>query len=377
MTHERRRRALPGVVPVLRVLLSSASILIQNTHALSEVSEKATATCGATKLSPFVEDPFNSKELAESTTSRTSFVVPSLFQLPAINGLRGGQSIPPYDPYQQQQQPQQNAYYVHPVPNDDNYNSQQPSNNYEDGFDNYNPPLGSEAEDQLFQESVQERVDRWKSEQLKQYGQVSAYDEANPRDANGRLKLLQNVGKGSRALIFLIVMWRDIYLLELADMSFKGGLRVMVRTFLGILFVGNMAGTAASITSQGHTANKRLKAILNLDKLVEATLLCWSFLRLTILPTRFVPRETFIVGIFHSLFFIVQMQAFTRLTWEEGVAPVVGNNKSNSQSQAVGDRSSSEYRTLGQMDTSDGNHPNVYTEASDTRNSYYDQRTPT
>lgn len=354
-----RRLALP-VVPVLRVLLSSAGILIQPIHALSDFSGKVTYA----KIAP---DSSGSPEPSQSRP------FPSL---QFVSDLRGGQSTP-YDPYQQ------NAYYTHPDPNDDgNY---QPPSNYEDGFANYNPsqlPVSSSMDDgseHLFQESVQEGIDRWKSVQMEQYSHLSAEDEAKPWDASGRSKLMQSVGQGSRALIFLIVMWRDIYLLELADSSMKGGLRAVVRTFLGMLFVGNIAGTVVSITSPSHAANKRLKAILNLDKLVEAVMLFWSLVRLTILPARLVPRETFIVGIMHSVLFLINMQAYTRLNWDDGVAPVKNNPQKerrqgvNSQSQ-VADQSSSEYQTLGQMDPY-GDYPDVYKEASDPTNSYYDQHT--
>jgi hypothetical protein len=322
---------------------------MQTTHALSDVSVKSSYAT----LSP------------DSLGSPVPSLSNKLPSLRALADLRGGQSVPD-DPHQQ------HAYYTHPDANDGN--SSNPPTMYEDGFANYNPSYLPESTgisndpEHLFQESVQERVDRWKADQMEQYGKLSAQDEANPRDARGRLKLLQNVSKGSRAIIFFIAMWRNMYLLELADLSLKGGLRMLVRTCLAMLFVGNMAGTVASIMSPGHATKNRLKGILNLDKLVEFGLLCWSFLRITVLPARLVPRETFFAGIMHSVFFILQMQAFTRLTWDDGVAPVVSNQKTNSPSQ-VGEESLSNYHTLGQTD-SYLDYSNVYAEAADTSSNY-------
>jgi hypothetical protein len=195
---------------------------------------------------------------------------------------------------------------------DNNNNNNMP--NYEDGFANYNPPAENDAE-HLFQETVQERVDKWRATQNEMYQNLSADQEANPRDEQGRVKLLASVGKGSRALIFFILMWRDIHLFELADQSLKGNLRLMAVVPLTAMFIGNLAGVVASLTSPGHAAKKRLKAILNLDKLVEALMLIWYFIRLTIAPSKYVPREIFIANTLHSVFFLIQCQAFTRVNW--------------------------------------------------------------
>lgn len=141
--------------------------------------------------------------------------------------------------------------------------------------------------------------------------------DLNPRDEQGRMKLIASVSKGSRAFIFFVLMWRDIHLFETADQSLKSGgvLRLMAVIPLTLLFIGNMAGVVASFTSPGHATKKRMKAILNLDKIVEVLLLGWYFLRLTVLPSKFIPRELFIANTLHSVFFLIQCQAFTRVTW--------------------------------------------------------------
>lgn len=129
------------------------------------------------------------------------------------------------------------------------------------------------------------------------------------------MKLITSVSKGSRSLIFFLLLWRDVHLYEVADTTLKGLTRLMVVTPLCALFLANLAGVVASVTSPSHSAKKRLKAILNLDKLVEALLICYNFIRLTILPAQYIPREVYIANTLHSVFFLLQSQAFTRVTW--------------------------------------------------------------
>lgn len=164
-------------------------------------------------------------------------------------------------------------------------------------------------------ETVQERVNAWRQQQQATASHMTAEQVASSRDERGRMKLLTSVSKGSRALIFFILMWRDVHLYEVADQTFKGVIRLFTVVPLLMLFIGNLAGAVASVTSPSHSAKKRLKAILNLDKLVEAIIILYSFLRLTIFPSKYTPREIYIANTLHSVFFILQSQAFTRLTW--------------------------------------------------------------
>jgi hypothetical protein len=119
-------------------------------------------------------------------------------------------------------------------------------------------------------------------------------------------------------------MWRDVYFFEIIDQTIKkrGLKRILIRTAVTTLFLGNMAGAVGSLTTLGHSAKKRFKAILNLDKLAEMCLFTWNLLRLTVIPSKYVPREVHIAGMIHCMFFLMQTQAFTRLSWDEGVAPV-------------------------------------------------------
>lgn len=218
---------------------------------------------------------------------------------PTILLFRGGQA--PTDPYS--------------TPTNQPYQSLPKEYNTQNGFGNYNTPADIPDTDHLFQESVQERVDKWRQAQISQSQNLTPEQERNPRDSQGRMKLLASVSRGSRALIFFMIMWRDIHLFELADQSLKGTKRLVVVVPLILLFIGNMAGVAASFTSPSHSSKKRMKAILNLDKLVEGILLVWYFFRLTVFPSKYVPREVFVAKTLHSVIFLVQLQAFTRVTW--------------------------------------------------------------
>jgi hypothetical protein len=203
---------------------------------------------------------------------------------------RGGQSRDPYNGYPD------NSYIS-------DYNAPPP------------PPNNNNDADHIFQETVQDRVDKWRSDQIERRDHMSEEQQANLRDSQGRLKLMATVGKGSRAFIFFALMWRDIHLFEVADKSLKGIIRYFAVVPLTVLFLANLAGAVAALSAGGHNMKTRLKAILNLDKMVEIVLLFWYFLRLTILPSKYVPREIFVASVLHSVFFIIQCQSFTRITW--------------------------------------------------------------
>jgi len=137
----------------------------------------------------------------------------------------------------------------------------------------------------------------------------------SPRDGQGKLKLLFTLSKGSRCVTFLILMFRNVSLYEAVDKKFNGALRYMGVVPLTFLFVANMAGVVASLTSPGHSSKKRLKAILNLDKLLELILIVNSVGKLIFSVSNLVPRELYISHILHSVFFIIQCQTVTRFVW--------------------------------------------------------------
>lgn len=214
--------------------------------------------------------------------------------------------------------------------------------------------------DSLMHETVQERLDSWKQKQMEFYAASHNHADAVAVDEYGRKNLLASVSKGSRAIVFVLLLFRNMHWYELADQKHSGMRRLFLVVPVCLLFIGNLAGVVSSITSPSSSTKKRLKviirrqkllpanvrvlqtfclayyeqhsfihflscttvpkAILNLDKLVEAVLILFSFLRLTILPSPYTTREIYIASIFHSLFFIIQCQAFTKLSWDEQFA---------------------------------------------------------
>jgi len=149
------------------------------------------------------------------------------------------------------------------------------------------------------------------------YENQSPLDEANPRDEEGRMKLLASVSRGSICLFFFVLMWRSVHHYELADQSFKNSIiaRPIFVIPTIILFIGNMTGCVASITSQSHSSKKRMKAILNLNKLAELMIFLYNILRLAIIPNKYIPREIYIGRTLTNFMFMIQLQVFTRVTW--------------------------------------------------------------
>lgn len=199
--------------------------------------------------------------------------------------------------------------------------SQLPSSSFDQDVQQDLPPDYYQDVEPPLHESVQDGIDTWRAQQ-RQRAEATQY---SARDDQGRMKLLTSVSKGSRVLIFFVLMLRDIHLYEVADASRKGISRVVCVTPLIFLFLSNMVGVFASLTNPSHNTKKRLKAILNLDKFLESALMVFYLLRLTVFPPAHIPREIFIANIFHSVFFILQAQAFTRLSWDEAVAPSIGS----------------------------------------------------
>jgi hypothetical protein len=168
-----------------------------------------------------------------------------------------------------------------------------------------------------FHETVQERVDQWRS----QIAQQSAATRDSPRDGQGRMNLFASVSRGSRALIFFILILRNLHLYELVDMHWKGWTRHFAVVPLVLLLVSHLFGCITTLTTPrpSHAVKKRLKAILNLDKLLELCLALLAAIRLTVWPSRYTPREVYMAQMFHALFFLLQCQTFTRLSWEDGI----------------------------------------------------------
>lgn len=176
------------------------------------------------------------------------------------------------------------------------------NNSYENSFD---------------QESVEERLASWREQQQQRYEGQNPVDEMNPRDEDGRLKLLATASRGSISVFFFVLMWRSVHHFELADQTFKkSSKRLFLVIPTMILFIGNMAGCVASLSSRTLKAKKRMKAILNLNKLVELVLFLFNIIRLALSTNRLLPREIYVGKSLTNFMFIVQCQLFTRITWD-------------------------------------------------------------
>lgn len=170
------------------------------------------------------------------------------------------------------------------------------------------------------QQTVEERAAAWRKSQLERYEHQTAEQKASATDEDGRMKLMASVSRGSISFFFFILMWRAVHHYELADQSRKGLGRLLLVIPAVALFIGNMAGCVASVTSPSQSAKKRMKAILNLNKLVEFTLFVYNVLRLTVFPSKFTTREIYVGRTLTNFIFLVQCQLFTKVTW--GATPL-------------------------------------------------------
>jgi hypothetical protein len=240
----------------------------------------------------------------KQVTSRAQRIPTNLASL----SVRGGSSYyaAPTDPYFSNAPPNNVPPPSQYATNDNNSNDQY-----------FEPPSTSATEDaDPFHETVQDRLDQWRTAQLEN---ADKYKQS-PRDEKGRMKLLTSVGKGSRAAIFFFLMWRDVHLYETAATITSATRRMLLTVPLVFLFIANMAGAVVSLTSPSHATKKRLKAILNLDKVVEVLLVLYAVIRLTVWPSPYTPREVYIGNCLYSALFLLQCQAFTRLSWDENAA---------------------------------------------------------
>lgn len=167
-------------------------------------------------------------------------------------------------------------------------------------------------------ESVEERLEAWRQQQQYKYEHQTPLDAASPREEDGKMKLLASVSKGSIGLFFFILMWRSVHHYELADQSFSGATRLFFVIPPVLLFIGNMAGMAGSVMSSGSMGKKRMKAILNLNKLMEMTLMAYNVMRLVLVPSKLVLREIYVGRTLSNFLFLVQCQLFTKVTWNAG-----------------------------------------------------------
>eukprot|EP00979_Chaetoceros_neogracilis_P007282 scaffold1521_cov271-Chaetoceros_neogracile.AAC.90 len=208
--------------------------------------------------------------------------------------------------------------------NDQNY-AQSSESSYPPDYDytnnnnnNNNNPLQESWIDTpppMDHESVEERLESWRQQQQHRYEHQSQGEAVNPRDEDGKMKLLASVSKGSIAFFFFILMWRAVHHYELADQAFKGSTRLFMVLPTVFLFLGNLAGCVGSIMSNGALGKKRMKGILNLNKLMEISLMAYNVMRLVLAPSKLVVREVYVGRTLSNFLFLVQCQLFTKVTW--------------------------------------------------------------
>ncbi|CAB9501290.1 expressed unknown protein [Seminavis robusta] len=250
--------------------------------------------------------------------------------------FRGGSSDPAsYDPPQPKQFPYQPQDYEKQQQRQQQHQQQQQQPQYE-----YTPPeeeqqfqAPSAGNDVPFQEETfQERVDTWRNYQLEHAAEQRS--SLSPRDEKGNLKLLVSVTKASRSLTFFFMMWRNVHLYEVVDQKLKAGILRHLCIFpLTLLFIANLAGVVASVSSPGHKSKKRLKAILNLDKLVEIFLIFLHVFKLLFSTSNLVPKELYISHILHSVFFLLQCHTMTRFVWDGAVQTVADYSETGGPDQ--------------------------------------------
>lgn len=233
-------------------------------------------------------------------------------------------------------------------------------------FDDSPPPTENE--------SFEERLASWREQQQYKYEHQSTLDAANPRDEDGKMKLLASVSRGSIAIFFFILMWRSVHHYELADQTFRGTTRFFMVLPPVVLFLGNMAGCVGSILSNGATGKKRLKAILNLNKLVEIVLMMYNVMRLLLVPSKLVMREVYVGRTLSNFLFLVQCQLFTKVTWNAAKPSLQGNtDRAYNGSGSIG---STEFEERGRQPYDGYTNNNYQHEDYDTTpQQYYDANT--
>jgi len=213
------------------------------------------------------------------------------------------------------------------------YYQQNPNNN---DFGGYPPSL----DDPYDKQSVEERHAAWRAEQQQRYENLSAAEQANPRDEEGRMKLLASVSRGSIPMIFFVLIWRSVHHFELADQAFKESTKRVFVLPTVILLISNMAGFVGGIMAQTPRSKTRMKAILNLNKLVELILFFYNTSRLMI-PNDFVAREIYVGRVISNFIFLLQCHVYTKVTWDSHVIrqetitpPQYGQNSQYAESRS-------------------------------------------
>mmetsp|Transcript_12375 Transcript_12375/g.26210 ORF Transcript_12375/g.26210 Transcript_12375/m.26210 type:complete len:305 (+) Transcript_12375:82-996(+) len=192
------------------------------------------------------------------------------------------------------------------------------------------PPTSSAFQDQEQQDmdsfevpgehhvAVEERLSAWRQQQQDRYEHYTPEQLGSMVDDEGRTKLLTTMSRTSVPIMFFILLTRSIHHFELADASFRGNTRLVFVLPAIILFLCNLSGVAVgaltSIKGTGGT-KRRLKAILNLNKLLEVLCGLYNIVRLTVAPSKYVPREAYVARIVTNFMFLAFSQVYSKVTW--------------------------------------------------------------
>ena len=181
--------------------------------------------------------------------------------------------------------------------------------------------------------AFEDHIAAWRQQQMERAKQFESLPperqaavNAAGVDDQGRTKLINTVSRSSLCFWFFILMWRAMAHYEMADTIRNQGLRVIMVLPSVLLFIGNMLGCVISFTSsQQHGTKKRLKGLLNVNKLVEIIMFLYHFMRLTLFPNKYVPREVYVGKIVHNFMYLLASQMFTKVTWDAAVEAPVGS----------------------------------------------------
>jgi len=127
-------------------------------------------------------------------------------------------------------------------------------------------------------------------------------------------KLLQTVqSSGAVTFMMFILVWRGISHYEIAD-KISGPLRIPAVMIAFLVCITNLAGFVVSMS--GSNNKTRLKIVINNNKVVEFVELVFNAWVLLFQPNANKNvREESLVKTFTNVFFLMQLQLYTKATW--------------------------------------------------------------
>jgi len=170
--------------------------------------------------------------------------------------------------------------------------------------------------------SVEEHFQAWQLEQQQRYENQSQLDQQNPRDEQGRVKLSFVVSRASISVLFFVLIMRSLHHFELTDKMFKKSpLRPFFIFPTIILFLSNMAGFVAAFSTPSSKTKRRMKAVINLNKLFELCQFLYCICRIIIFPNKYVERDIYVGRSLGHFIILAQCQLMTKVAW--GISQVI------------------------------------------------------